>query len=86
MDTTPGGHGTLPGEGPEGDRHSGDPIDVGLMNEDTERNLAFIDKLHDLGVSKYIDLPQVRPLLSKRTPYSGANRCTKVLILACSRR
>jgi hypothetical protein len=44
---------------------------MGLMNEDTERNLAFIDKLHDLGVSKYIGLPQVKPLLSKQKKGSG---------------
>jgi hypothetical protein len=65
MDTMAGGLDTLSMEGSERDRHSVDPITMGLMNEDTERNLAFIDKLHNLGVSKYIGLPQVRPLLFK---------------------
>jgi hypothetical protein len=71
MDTMAGGLDTLSVERPERDRHSDDPITMGLMNEDTERNLAFIDKLHDLGVSKYIGLPQVKPLLSKQKKRSG---------------
>ncbi|KAH8602167.1 dynamin GTPase-like protein [Bisporella sp. PMI_857] len=31
----------------------------GLKNNDTEKKLAFIDELHALGVSKYVDLPQL---------------------------
>lgn len=30
-----------------------------LGNSATDRNLKFIDELHQLGASKYIDLPQV---------------------------
>jgi len=31
----------------------------GFENPDTEKMLGFIEELHGLGVSKYIDLPQV---------------------------
>jgi hypothetical protein len=33
-----------------------------LSNADTEKNLRFIEDLHKLGVSKYIDMPQVNSL------------------------
>lgn len=31
----------------------------GLRNQDTDRKLEFIEELQRLGVSKYVDLPQV---------------------------
>jgi hypothetical protein len=34
-------------------------ISTPLSDADTEKNLRFIEDLHKLGVSKYIDMPQV---------------------------
>ena len=35
-------------------------ISIPLSDANTEKNLQFIEDLHKLGVSKYIDMPQVR--------------------------
>jgi hypothetical protein len=34
-------------------------ISTPLSDANTEKNLRFIEDLHKLGVSKYIDMPQV---------------------------
>jgi hypothetical protein len=34
-------------------------ISIPLTDAETEKNLRFIEDLHKLGVSKYIDMPQV---------------------------
>lgn len=43
--------------------HPLEAVTGGLRNEDTEKKLDFIEELHNLGVSKYIDLPQVSFLM-----------------------
>lgn len=43
------------GEGPE--QLQGVAVELG--NDDTERKLRFIQELHGLGLSDYVDLPQV---------------------------